>query len=90
MRMQSMAPAAATLLAIGLSLAATGQAAEPSAANPVKVSEASFRCIREMIPVRHFYVDNLLGNTAGTLAAANAPKARSILRARSSSWCPPR
>jgi hypothetical protein len=27
-----------------------------------------------MTPVRHFYVDNLLGNKEGTLAAANAPK----------------
>jgi hypothetical protein len=27
-----------------------------------------------MVPVRHFYIDNLLGNSAGTLEAANAPK----------------
>ena len=27
-----------------------------------------------MTPVRHFYIDNLLGNSEGTLAAANAPK----------------
>ncbi|MBL0076173.1 MAG: hypothetical protein IPP41_09680 [Rhodocyclaceae bacterium] len=27
-----------------------------------------------MTPVRHFYVDNLVWNTAGTLAAANALK----------------
>jgi hypothetical protein len=40
----------------------------------VIVNENSFRCIRQMSPVRHFYVDNLLGNRDGTLAAANAPK----------------
>ena len=40
---------------------------------PVTVDDNSFQCMRKMTPVRHFYVDNLLGNTAGTLAAANAP-----------------
>jgi len=40
----------------------------------VKISEDSFSCIREMTPVRHFYVDNLLGNVDSTLAAANDPK----------------
>jgi hypothetical protein len=32
----------------------------------------SFRCIREMTPVRQFYVDNLRGNLGATLAAADA------------------
>jgi len=40
----------------------------------VKVDEESFSCIREMTPVRHFYVDNLLGDIDSTLAAANNPK----------------
>lgn len=40
----------------------------------VKIDDSTFRCIRKMTPVRQFYVDNVLGNTAGTLAAANAPK----------------
>jgi N-acyl homoserine lactone hydrolase len=31
----------------------------------------SFRCIRQMSPVRQFYVDNLRGNLDATLAAAN-------------------
>jgi len=39
----------------------------------VDVDEESFSCIREMTPVRHFYVDNLIGDLEGTLAAANAP-----------------
>ena len=44
------------------------------AADAMKVDATSFRCVRQMTPVRHFYVDNLLGDVAGTLAAANAPK----------------
>jgi hypothetical protein len=39
----------------------------------VIIDESSFSCIRDMTPVRHFYVDNVLGNIKGTLAAANAP-----------------
>lgn len=42
-------------------------------ATTVKVDDSTFQCIREMTPVRQFYVDNLLGNLEGTLAAANAP-----------------
>lgn len=55
-----------SLSLLPLSLTAAGEA--------MKVGADSFRCIREMTPVRHFYVDNLLGNLEGTLAAANAPK----------------
>jgi len=51
--------------------ATPGSTATPATA--VKVDDSTFRCIREMTPVRQFYVDNLLGDTAGTLAAANAP-----------------
>jgi hypothetical protein len=36
------------------------------------IDAKSFRCIRQMTPVRQFYVDNLRGNLAATLAAANA------------------
>jgi hypothetical protein len=39
----------------------------------IKVTEDSFRCIRDMTPVRGFYVDNLLGDVADTLGAANHP-----------------
>lgn len=44
------------------------------AATIVNVDDKSFSCIRDMTPVRHFYVDNLLGNIKSTLAAANAPE----------------
>lgn len=47
---------------------------ETTAAVEVKVDEKSFSCIRDMTPVRHFYVDNLLGDIDRTLAAANNPK----------------
>ena len=40
----------------------------------VNIDEESFSCIRDMTPVRHFYVDNLLGDIEGTLAVANAPE----------------
>ena len=36
------------------------------------IDAASFRCITNMTPVRQFYVDNLQGNLAATLAAANS------------------
>lgn len=42
------------------------------APKPVSISEASFSCIRDLKPVRGFYVGNLLGNIDATLAAANA------------------
>ena len=38
----------------------------------VKVTENTFSCITDMTPVRHFYVDNLLGDIEGTLAVANS------------------
>jgi len=64
----------AAMLTIGLSIAVGGQPTDVSAPNAIMVNESSFRCIREMVAVRHFYIDNLLGNVAGTLEAANAPK----------------
>jgi hypothetical protein len=47
-----------------------GQTAERSAEAKVKVGDDTFKCIMEMTPVRHFYVDNLLGNLQGTVAVA--------------------
>ncbi|MBP9061865.1 MAG: hypothetical protein KBF98_16330 [Rhodoferax sp.] len=78
----------AVLLAMGLGLGAIGHASDAPAspqantaapaASPaptsVKIDDSSFRCIRKMESVRHFYVDNLLGDKAATLAAANNPK----------------
>jgi len=81
--MSRMFRGAAMLLAIGLIgvVAAAGLPTTPAvteapavSVTPVKVDDSTFRCMRKMTPVRHFYVDNLLGNVAGTLAAANAAK----------------
>ena len=41
-------------------------AAEPR----VKVDDSSFKCILDMVPVRQFYVDNIAGNLAETIAVA--------------------
>lgn len=46
--------------------------AEGLPAQALKVDDGSFRCIRQMTPVRHFYIDNLTGQIDATLAAANA------------------
>jgi hypothetical protein len=39
----------------------------------IHIDAKSFRCITEMTKVRHFYVDNLLGNLGATLAVVNSP-----------------
>jgi len=44
-----------------------------AAPKPLQITEASFGCIRDMTPVRGFFVGNLLGDIDATLAAANAP-----------------
>lgn len=61
-----------TALALALGVTVIGQIAY--AANTVDVTDASFRCVRQMAQVRHFYVDNLLGNVMDTVKVANAPK----------------
>jgi hypothetical protein len=55
------------LLSTGL-----GRAAEGGGAGDGNVDAKSFRCITKMTAVRHFYVDNLRGDLAATLAAANS------------------
>jgi len=47
-------------------------AADSDSEPKVKVDNTSFKCITDMTPVRHFYVDNLLGNLEGTVAVAKA------------------
>jgi hypothetical protein len=49
-------------------------AADTAADRKVNVDDNSFRCITEMTKVRHFYVDNLLGNVAETVAVATADR----------------
>ena len=43
-------------------------------AETVEVNKDSFKCLTDMTPVRGFFVDNLLGNHAETLKAAQAEK----------------
>ena len=38
----------------------------------IKVDDNSFKCITEMTPVKHFFVDNLLGKLDATVAVAKA------------------
>jgi len=52
----------------------TADAKSAETTTVVNIDEESFSCIRDMTPVRHFYVDNLLGDIEGTLAVANAPE----------------
>lgn len=59
------------LALVALALATLTQVA---LAASIDINDNSFRCIRQMTPVRHFYVDNLAGDLKGTLAAANNPK----------------
>ena len=49
---------------------ATDSSSEPK----VKVDNNSFKCITDMTPVRHFYVDNLLGNVQATVVVATIGK----------------
>ena len=53
---------AAVLLVVGLA----------EAADATVIDATSFRCITAMTPVRQFYVDNLRGDLAATVAAANS------------------
>jgi hypothetical protein len=49
-------------------------AADNGAQPKLKIDDSSFKCITEMTSVRHFYVDNLLGNLDATVAVAKAGK----------------
>lgn len=54
----------------GLMFSAAVVAAD--APQTVAIDESTFSCIRDMTPVRGFYVDNLLGDLEATLAVANS------------------
>jgi hypothetical protein len=57
------------IIAVICSGVAVAAPAEKTA--PAEITADSFKCIRDMTPVRGFYVANLNGNLKGTLAAAN-------------------
>lgn len=63
-----------------LILSACGQPASPPAPAAAAAVEAAFipqaedfRCIRDMHPVRGFFVDNLMGDLEATIAVAESP-----------------
>ena len=60
--------AAGILLLAVFGFVSGGSAAEPK----VMIDDNSFKCITEMTKVRHFFVDNLLGNVTETVAVATA------------------
>ncbi len=59
---------------VGIAVLLVGPAiaASPAAKASFPISDSSFKCIAEMTHVRHFYVDNLAGNLAGTVKVAQA------------------
>jgi hypothetical protein len=58
---------------VGIAVLLAGPAiAAPPAPASFPISDSSFKCITEMTHVRHFYVDNLAGNLAGTVQVAQA------------------
>jgi hypothetical protein len=62
----------ATTLGIGVAVLLSVGPGE--AADAEVVDATSFRCITSMTPVRQFYVDNLRGDLAATVAAANSAR----------------
>ena len=48
--------------------------ADEKTAPKYKVDASTFQCITKMTAVKHFFVDNLAGNLAGTVAVAQAGK----------------
>jgi hypothetical protein len=61
------------ILAVVAALAPAAHA-DPAADPAVDpISADKFGCIRDMTPVRGFYVDNLEGNLEGTVAVASSP-----------------
>jgi len=48
-----------------------GDAVGDTGAEQVVIDDSSFGCIQDMTPVRGFFVDNLLGDLAATVAVAN-------------------
>ena len=60
----------ATTLGIGVAVMCSIGPGEAADANVIDA--ASFRCITSMTPVRQFYVDNLRGDLAATVAVANS------------------
>jgi hypothetical protein len=59
-------------MVLGLGAAGLLAVGRAEAADATAIDATSFRCITAMTPVRQFYVDNLRGDLAATLAAAKS------------------
>ena len=55
------------------SCAAAANSADTHNDAGLDISAGNFNCLGDMTRIRHFYVDNLLGNLDGTLEVANSP-----------------
>jgi hypothetical protein len=62
------------LVAASVGRIASGADNDHSAAAKIEVTDSSFKCLAKMTKVKHFYVDNLLGNVAATVAVAKSDK----------------
>ena len=70
MKSKSALLAGATIFGLIFCAATTRADQEPK----YKIGDSAFKCILKMTPVKHFCVDNLGGNLAGTVAVAQAGK----------------
>lgn len=59
---------------LALLLAGSAFAAPTGDAKKINIDNKTFHCITDMTPVRHFYVDNLLGKLQETIAVAKSEK----------------
>ena len=62
----------AKVLTSTLVLTVFAMAVEPASGGKLNITEKSFHCITQMTHVRHFYVDNLVGNLPGTVKVAES------------------
>jgi len=61
------------ILAGLLCLSGTAAAEEAAAPKALDVNDGTFQCLTGMTKVRHFFVDNLLGDVEATVKVANSP-----------------
>ncbi|MGI9232268.1 MAG: hypothetical protein ACR2RD_01430 [Woeseiaceae bacterium] len=67
-------PAAAAVAAAAIAVEVTPvpEESEPSKPVALTIDESSFSCLTKMTAIRHFFVDNLLGQLAATVAVAES------------------
>lgn len=65
--------AATIVISAAFGISQINAQSEQAVAAALAIDASTFDCITEMTPVRGFFVDNLLGDLAATLAVANSP-----------------